>query len=204
MLVDHTRFDGARMDSFPDTFIHLSFTGFELPIGSSGTGGRDVEAALVETAVSILDSGEWVADIDFMGRKSEQFYCLLDQSTSRFYRFAKLPEQGPFGDQMGCQHGIMIPKEFPFNSIDTWDELLADPDSPGLVRTHGNRIARVATTAVNLQNGRTVHVLPENCCLQCLFDYFSDEGLHNLSNSIVIMRSVASLGQQQYRTKCQS
>jgi len=125
-----------------------------------------------------------------MGGESEHFSCTIGQPThpkAEFYRFVKLPERARFGDQMDCEHGNTIPKKFSFNSIDTWDELLADLEGPGLVRCHGNRIARVATTAVNLQKGRIVHALPDDCCLQCLEDYFGSDGLHELSDSVVII-----------------
>jgi hypothetical protein len=131
MLIDPSRFDGARVDNFPSTSMHLSFTGYELPIGNNPTGGRGVEAAIVETAVSRLDSGKWVADVDLMGGEAEDFSCTFGQPKTELHSFEKLPERERFGKHMDCDHGNTIPKESSFNSIDTWDRLLADLD--GLV-----------------------------------------------------------------------
>ena len=190
MLIDPTPFDGSRVDNFQGTSMHLSFTGFELPIGNMPTGGRDVEAALVETVISVLDSGEWVADLDILSQRPPLGSCIFTDGIAGFNIFKKLPERQRFGDQMDCTHSDTFSTELSlrkFHSIDSWHGLLADLDSAGIVRSHGNKVARVAAAATNLFKGREVYVLPDDCCFECVAEFFGEEGFYVCSRSTVLI-----------------
>lgn len=59
-LINRTRYDGVQTDSFSDTSLHLSFTGWSTPVdtGPGAQGKRDIEASLVESVVSVHDRGK--------------------------------------------------------------------------------------------------------------------------------------------------
>ena len=65
-VIDHKAFDGSHTDSFTSTSLHLSFTGFELPLDLGQRGIREVPALFIETAVSDYDRSQWIADLDIM------------------------------------------------------------------------------------------------------------------------------------------
>jgi len=50
-VVNHTMFDGKLEDSFRGTSLHLSFTGFDLPLLLGDTGRFDTEAYLLESVI---------------------------------------------------------------------------------------------------------------------------------------------------------
>ena len=60
----HEAFDGELLDSFKSTSLHLSLTGYQLPISTGHRRVRDAECTVVESAVSLYDKSEWVGDPD--------------------------------------------------------------------------------------------------------------------------------------------
>ncbi|THV44085.1 hypothetical protein BGAL_0739g00020 [Botrytis galanthina] len=52
-LINNGDFNGELQDSFQDTSLHLSFTGFSLPIDTGVVGGQDSEVILLESVVSL-------------------------------------------------------------------------------------------------------------------------------------------------------
>lgn len=60
-LINHADFDGTTEDCFKNTTLHLSFTGYEIPIGTGIHGCQDIEVFLLESLVSVHDQGHWVA-----------------------------------------------------------------------------------------------------------------------------------------------
>ena len=68
-LVEHAVYDGKRENNFKGTSLHLSFTDWTLPLEVKSARGRtiDQEAYLVESVISVLDSGKWVADLNILG-----------------------------------------------------------------------------------------------------------------------------------------
>ncbi|CAN9318882.1 unnamed protein product [Alternaria alternata] len=59
-VVEYEPFNGDLVDSFSATSLHLSLTGYELPLDVEPRGNRDSEAYFVETNVSVYDGGEWM------------------------------------------------------------------------------------------------------------------------------------------------
>jgi hypothetical protein len=64
------KFAGPVEFGFPSTSLHLSFTEYELPfdIDNCGDIGNDIcnDICIVETLISVLDYGKWIADIDVL------------------------------------------------------------------------------------------------------------------------------------------
>ncbi|KAF2735306.1 hypothetical protein EJ04DRAFT_522938 [Polyplosphaeria fusca] len=55
-------------------------------------------------------------------------------------------------------------------SLDCWDEFLDPPREAGIIRACGNWQTRLGAATASTQAGKTVTVLPEKTCLQCIND----------------------------------
>ena len=163
-LVNHVAYDGKRENNFKSTSLHLSFTEWTLPLEGKGAGDRtiDQEAYLVESVISVLDSGKWVADLDIL---CIDFDSILRMTT---------PEDCP---------GHSTHHEYDCTSLDNWDEFLDQPSSVGIFRAHGNWAARLAALSILCQRGEShsVGILgPEQFCFACLNQMFEGPGHGNL------------------------
>ncbi|EXM13238.1 hypothetical protein FOTG_18304 [Fusarium oxysporum f. sp. vasinfectum 25433] len=149
-LINHEKYNGKVQDSFHGTSFHLSFTGYEYPLGVGQRSGRDVPAYLLETAISVYDKDEWIADLDIL--TSSKHWKKVSASS--------------------CPHapGALDPSpDLSLISVDSWLEIL-DPPPNGqhaVIRASGNPIARLATAALALQKSRKVLILPPNVCWGC-------------------------------------
>lgn len=152
-LVNHTTYDGKREDNFKSTSLSLSFTDWTVPLGGART--IDQEAHFVESVISVLESGEWVADLDILRINFEELY--------RIKMRAPCP---------GHPDGV---EDCDYTSIDNWEELLDSPVEVGIFRARGNWAARLAAVSILSQQGvgHSVGLLgPEEFCLQCLHDQY--------------------------------
>ena len=127
-IVNHAPFDGRYEDNFTATSLHLTFTGYELPIGVKDRGSLSHEAFLVETVISVYDGGDWVADLDIL-------------------RALKNSKHG-WADHIQNLRKIRLPS---LVSIDSWHELIDSPQSSAIVRASGNQQARLAIATVASQ-----------------------------------------------------
>ena len=161
-LVEHAVYDGKRENNFKGTSLHLSFTDWTLPLEVKGAKGRtiDQEAYLVESVVSVLDSGKWVADLDILRINFEKL-TRLRQS-----------QQCP-----GHPNGRT---DYDYTSVDSWEEFLDGPMSVGIFRAHGNWAARLAAVSILSQKDQAyaIGILgPEAFCLDCLGSNLYSGGL---------------------------
>ena len=152
-LVEHAAYDGKREDNFKGTSLHLSFTDWILPIEVNGVEGRtvDQDGYIVESVISVMDSGKWVADLDIL--------CIDFAALSRL----RMSHQCP-----GHPDGRT---DYDYTSLDSWEELLDGPTSVGFFRAHGNWAARLAAVSILSQKdqGHSIGLLgPETFCLECL------------------------------------
>lgn len=157
------RFDGAAMDLFRSTSMHLSFTNWERPLeGFEHSGNQDVEMVLMESVISIRERGKWVGDVDFIpALESSLIY--------------QLPPQQP------CDHSKSDPPSAHMTSIESWDELRNFHAGNVVVRASGNWLARLAATAYLAQYAqksqcgiRRITLCPPTVCWKCLNDYVKD------------------------------
>ena len=161
-LVEHAEYDGKRENNFKGTSLHLSFTSWTLPLEVRGAEGRtiDQEVYLVESVISVLDSGKWVADLDVLG---------IDfQTLTRFRQRHQCP---------GHPNGRT---DYDYTSLDSWEELLDGPMSVGFFRAHGNWAARLAAVSILSQKDQAhaIGILgPEAFCFECLSSNYDCEGL---------------------------
>ncbi|KAI7782932.1 hypothetical protein LA080_012658 [Diaporthe eres] len=143
-MINHAAFNGRLDDSFQRTSLHLSFTGYQLPLMTAEHGYQGVEANSVETLVSVFDRHEWVGDLDIL--KS-----LAMPSVSRIS-----------GRPHGCRHQKPhnTPR-FPLTSIDSWDEFMDRPPNACIFRASGNWVARLSAVALNAQQSLQTIVLED-------------------------------------------
>ncbi|KAI0115618.1 hypothetical protein GGR51DRAFT_546383 [Nemania sp. FL0031] len=150
-----SEFDGAQVDYFKNTTLHLSFTEWSAPLyNSSAVGQRDSEAVHAEAVVSVRDRGGWVADISILGA--------FDHPDVH-----KLPTlSGP------CNHPQPSKPPPGALSLETWDQVLDCPVGVLVTRSFKNWIARIAIVAVLAQHCRLsskrIFICPENTCWDCV------------------------------------
>ncbi|KAI4625643.1 hypothetical protein J4E80_002775 [Alternaria sp. BMP 0032] len=151
-LVSHEPYDFKREDNFGATSLHLSFTDWTVPLATEDTRMIDHDAHAVEAVISIHDRGVWVGDIN-----------ILDVDFRDMLRFKPMTS---------CKGNHSQDCDVDYTSIDSWEELLDEPNGVGVFRAHGNWAARLAAVSI-LSRGQTggynFGVLgPEPLCLRCL------------------------------------
>jgi hypothetical protein len=154
--VQHAKYDQKLEDSFQNTSLHLRFTTHEIPLLYGVTGGVDPEVTLVESVVALYDHETWVADLDILGSLEKvarlQSGCIEERHTKR------------------ARHT----RNKIWTSIDNWDELFDQPNSAkgknvGVLRAHGNWLARLGATVLSVQKGYRTIVLPQReLCQYCV------------------------------------
>jgi hypothetical protein len=159
----HAPFNGIAEDNFGATSLHLSFTKYEMPFDVGNRGGIDNDLCFVETLISVLDRGKWVADLDVLALHRAQ------QSLLR----------RPLTQKHCIKHASSrIPKLLA--SFDTWEEILDAPerlgkDCVGVVRARDNWMGRLAAACVSIQKGYRTVLLPpdydEQSCWSCYTEH---------------------------------
>ena len=145
-------FDGTLQDSFSGTSLHLSLTGYELPLDSGRHGLRDSECMFVETAVSLFDRGEWVADLDLL-TAAEIWQKGCSQGPCTIHTAEEQSDT--------CRIRSLL-------CLDSWLSLLESPPSHSIVRAHQNPGARLAATCLALQKKYDFHILQSEPCWTCV------------------------------------
>ena len=147
-LISHAPFDGKIEDSFRNTSLHLSFTQYTMPVQTEDYGGQDIEAFFLESLISVYDRDKWVADLDVLK--------MLRSTLFRQHTSTKV-----------CDHRQDQTPNFDLISIDNWEELLDREEIRTVVRAYRNPMARLATAAISVRQGRPTIILPDNFCFAC-------------------------------------
>ena len=148
-VITHADYDYQRLDSFSGTSLHLSFTKWMFPLDGGEYGLIDQDIFLAEAVVSVRDSGRWIADIDVVGARPENYiFNVVCQCNNRNEPFSKA-----------------------YISIDTWEELLDPPLAVGIFRAHRNWAARLAAICILKQkklDSRVFLLDKDTACLACV------------------------------------
>ncbi len=147
-LISHAPFDGKIEDSFRNTSLHLSFTQYTMPVNTGDYGGRDIEAFFLESLISVYDRDKWVADLDVLN--------MLKSKLFQRHKYTKV-----------CDHRHGQTPNFDLISIDNWEELLDREEVLTVVRAYRNPMARLATAAISVRQGRPTIILPDHFCFAC-------------------------------------
>ena len=163
----HKPFDGVATDQFKSTSLHLSFTSARSSISGYFKGLKDSELEIVETALSVHEQGEWVADLDVLKAiANPSLYNFLGKSNCPF---CGLTNKGLVGVD---EHGA--------TAISNWTELLNPPDTKfSIVKAFDNWEARLAATVIAVATGQPAMVMPDHWCWSCMLHGSPtlDEGL---------------------------
>ncbi|KAI0430032.1 hypothetical protein F5Y09DRAFT_308589 [Xylaria sp. FL1042] len=142
--VNYEVFDGKRQDNFKGTSLHMSFTSHEFPLDYGANGIIDHQVFLVESVVSVHDSGKWVGDLNINR---------VFRSESRLGR--KAQPRSLLGVSRRCPHSTESVKAAleNFSVVDTWDEVLDTPPSVAVIRACKNWFTRLAAyTIINQED----------------------------------------------------
>jgi hypothetical protein len=165
--VQHEDFDGSFENNFPETSLHLSFTGYEQALNTGQHGLLDNEVYFLQAVVQAYEKGNWVADLDILSALNTG---LGSKTVSR------LPD---------CKETGLEVEDFSYldqlTSIDSWAELIDQPSNAAIVRANGNWLARLAVTVVAFQKGRQVFIASEKVCWKCV------QGLQCNPSSLLIV-----------------
>ena len=153
-LVNHAPYDGVLEDNFATTSLHLALTGHEQRLNiRSQQGTRDKEVFYLEIVVSAYERGTWVADLDLFHllHGNNQYispYCPHDEPVSH--------TQTAFSD---------------LTSVDNWYEYFDRPPNSGVIRAHGNWLARLALASISLADKDPLIVInSDKVCWACIED----------------------------------
>ncbi|KAH8691710.1 hypothetical protein GQ44DRAFT_695516 [Phaeosphaeriaceae sp. PMI808] len=127
-VINHAAFNNLEEDHFAKTSLHLSFTEYYRSVDLKLRGEQDIRVAVLESVLSVHDSGKWVADVDILASLGS----LEVQRVSHDFRCQALHEEEAV-------------------SLESWDEILDLPSGTSVVRAKGNSLARLAITAVLTQ-----------------------------------------------------
>ena len=143
-------FDGIPRDCFNGTSLHLSFTGASSPVNVGFSGAQDADVYMLETLVSVHDSGKWVADLN-----------VLDTFRSQHLHF--IP---PCTDQQ--HNATTLSSTYNITCIENWLELIDELDRQiCMVQAHGNWEARLAATSISIAKSHHTIIIPEKICWEC-------------------------------------
>jgi hypothetical protein len=147
----HAEYNLRRENNFEATSLHLSFTGYSMPLNSGIHGLIDHDMTFLEALISVRDRGDWVADLNVLDAISAVAHVECPCSCSQPGRYVANT----------------------FTSIDNWDELLDPPGGHNIVRARDNWVARLAAACIAVQDDpdRSVLVVnPNVVCMRCLLE----------------------------------
>jgi hypothetical protein len=167
-------FNGRQEDHFDKTSLHLSFTGYHVPLFDGISGGQDSWIFLLESVVSIHDSGVWVGDVDIVRALNDR----------RIHRMAPVC----------CDHRDPQEPKQRLTSVECWDEVLDPPKGSFVVRASDNWISRLAVTAMLRQSlqkpefSNSITICPRTVCWICS-DHSDVEVQHTMRAAPEISRT---------------
>lgn len=160
--LDYKPFRGVLETYLLGTSIHLSFSGYEMPLQSldMNKDGQIIDrpVRLVETIAQLFDRDRWIADLDIMAALES---ILLSRVVCR-------ANKDKNDTACGAEYSIIFEKD-DLVAADNWDEILTlNGDSLSVVRATGNWLARLAATVINVQAQRFIILVPKDVCWTCL------------------------------------
>lgn len=160
-LVRHAPYNGQLESNLTGTTLHLSFTGYELPLQTANHGAFDKEAFFVEATVRVFDKREWVADIDLNAAYRIAFKKTENKANGSPLACCLLSCEHPKEEQTKHNNLNLI-------SVDSWIELLDPSMAAFVVRAKGDWISRLAVFAVAMQTKRPVVIAVDYICWPCV------------------------------------
>lgn len=178
--LDYKPFRGVLEDNLLATSIHLSFSGYEMPLQSldMNKDGHIIDrpVRLVETIAQVFDRERWIADLDIMA-------ALENTHLSRVICQANKSKKDIL---CGTEYSRMF-EEDDLVAADNWDEILTlNGSSLSVVRATGNWLARLAATVINVQAQRSTILVPKDVCWTCLKEHLQRKDLGGGHEKVLI------------------
>ena len=149
-------FEGFMKDCFKGISLHLSFTGANSPVNVGFSGAQNTDVYMLETLVSVHDSGKWIADLN-----------VLDTFRSSHLHFIPLCVDQHHGSST-------VPRSYRPSSLENLLQLVDKPDEHVcLVQTQGNWEARLAASSISVAKQYPTIIAPEKWCWDCFGDTMS-------------------------------
>ena len=145
-------FDGEPKDCFQNTSLHLSFTSANVPVNVNVgfSGAQDTDVYMLETLVSVHDSGRWIADLNIIKNFKSGMIYLVPLCVDQYHDPKAMSLTHP-------------------NSIESWLELIDALDNgTHLVQAHRNIEARLAACSISVAKRYRTIIVPEKICWTCL------------------------------------
>ena len=153
--ISRHEFNGQIQNHFESTSLHLSFTGASAQVDVGFSGSQDTEVYMLETLISVHDSGRWIADLDI-------YKSFRSDRLDRLAACHNAIHRAPGGTSAPITR---------FTCIDDWLELVDPPkEKRSLVRAHKNWQARLAAAALSITLNYNTIVIPEKVCWECFED----------------------------------
>ncbi|GKT91979.1 hypothetical protein Ct61P_09829 [Colletotrichum tofieldiae] len=149
-LINHAPYDGCQENSFHSTSLHLSFTGFTLPVDVGTKGFKDTELYYMETRVTAHDHGKEIGDLDILGSLGSG-------------KLSRAPSCG-HANSGGQSSNTAVTGNAKLTMIDNWYELLDGPETAAIARSSGNWLGRLALSIVGHQLGHHIVISPSDIC----------------------------------------
>ncbi|KAL4997999.1 hypothetical protein BDV10DRAFT_185615 [Aspergillus recurvatus] len=164
-VCNHDSWDGEYADHFDSTSLHLSYTGYNIPLDVGTRGAQDWEIYMLESVVSVHERGEWVADLDI----------LEALQSSLIFRIPDGHEQPSLSEKRVCSKHSRKDRESSSGpdglvALQNWAEYLTRPDVPSIVVASSNWQAQLAATAITIAQGGVAYVVKENACCDCVYE----------------------------------
>ncbi|KAH7354318.1 hypothetical protein B0T11DRAFT_126570 [Plectosphaerella cucumerina] len=178
-LINFTEWDGRLSNSFPESSLHVWFTGATQEIDIGIRGRQDKELVAVESVVSLHSRGERVTDLPIQAAKEAL------RGANPWIRGLTAPDdikllidarprcpRGHDSMEFSYQH-------FPLTAINNWDELLhstLDAEQDCIFLARNNWQARLAALMISLARGKKVFLLPAHVCWECTREDYASDG----------------------------
>ena len=144
-------FDGDMKNSFKNTSLHLSFTGASSRLSVGFSSSQDDDAYLLETVISVHDSGKWVADLDPLRTFLSPRFRLMSSCSDH------------------TSHPGSWNADMQLTTIDNWLELLDKPEETScIVRAKNNWEARMAAASLSVALGLQTLIIGNSACWTCI------------------------------------
>jgi len=172
-------FDGTLDDFFSGTSLHLAFSEASMQVDVGYSGGRDIEAYLLEALVSVYDQERHIGELDVLAtfsssRLTTELLTVADCGHSN-----NEPNATPVQNQTP-QRAAKVN----FMSIDNFAEIIKPPSQAGIIRAQGNWQARLAAASLCIALNYRVILRPERFCLACITRMYVDGETQTVASEI--------------------
>lgn len=134
-----------------------------MDIGSHGA--CDTAIYILEAQVQVYDCGSWVADLNVLealeSPRLKHLQCSCNAQSCPSQNGQRNDEDENTKRRKNTLADRLI-------SVDCWEEFLQRPSQAGIIRSHGNWLARLAATSLSVQKEYTTLLLPHDVCWSCI------------------------------------